>query len=169
MTARYKFRGRDQIVASYTRSSSTGDLNSFNGYFGNIHNPIVPANERGPLPWDAPNRVLIWGSFGLPRGFDVFPVLDVRGGFPLSTIDAMREVVGPRNEAGRFPLFVSLDVQVTKPIRLFGYRTTVGLKIFNITDHFNPRDYFGNVDGVRFGEFANGVGRTFRAKFAVDF
>jgi hypothetical protein len=169
VTARYAFHGSDQIVASYTRSSSKGDLNSFNSYFGNVYNPIVPANERGSLPWDAPNRFLIWGSFGLPRGFDLFPVLDVRDGFPLSTTDALREFVGPRNASGRFPTFVSLDVQVTKRIRILGHNQTVGLKIFNITDHFNPRDYFSNLDGIRFGAFANGVGRTFRAKWVVDF
>lgn len=183
VTARYKFRNRarapgsssqtassnDQLVASYTRSSSTGDLNAFNTYFGNVYNPIVPANERGPLPWDAPHRVLLWASLGLPRSVDVFPVLDVRNGFPLSTTNALREFVGPRNEAGRFPLFVSLDVQITKRVRIFGHHQTVGLKIFNITDHFNPRDYFGNLDGPRYGLFANGVGRTFRAKWVVDF
>ncbi len=169
VTARYTFRGKDQIVASYTRSSAEGDLNSFNSYFGNVYHPVLTANERGPLPWDAPNRVLIWGSLGLPRGFDVFPVLDIRDGFPLSTTDALRAFVGPRNESGRFPMFASLDVQITKRIRIFGHDQTVGLKIFSITDHFNPRDYFGNLDGLRFGALANGVGRTFRAKWVVDF
>ncbi len=169
VTARYTFRGRDQIVAAYTRASAEGDLNSFNSYFGNVYNPIVAANERGPLPWDAPNRVLIWGSVGLPHGFDAFPVLDVRDGFPLSTTNALRDFVGPRNQAGRFPMFVALDVQITKRIRIFGHNQTVGLKIFNITDHFNPRDSFSNLDGLRYGTFANGVGRTFRAKWVVDF
>lgn len=110
VTARYRFSdasggsdagpgsSRDaQIVASYTRSLSEGDLNSFNNYFGNIYNPVVPANEEGPMPWNAPNRFLIWGSFNLPRGFAVFPVLDVRNGFPLSTTNAVRDFVGPRN------------------------------------------------------------------------
>jgi hypothetical protein len=169
VTGRYVFHGADQIVASYTRAVSDGDLNSFNSYFGNIYNPIVPLNERGPLPWDSPHRVLVWSSISLPRDFAVFPVIDVRNGFPLSTIDARRTFVGPRNDAGRFPTFVSLDLQITKRIRVLGRMNTVGLKIFNITDHFNPRDYFGNIDGVRFGTFANGVGRTFRAKWVVDF
>src|SRR5262249_51919987 len=60
VTMRYQFHGRDQIVASYTRSSAVGDLNDFNTYFGNIQNPVVRANQYGPLPWDAPNRWLFW-------------------------------------------------------------------------------------------------------------
>src|SRR5207253_5343814 len=72
-TARYQFHGADQIVASYTRSSASGNLNDFNTFFGNLENPIIRPDERGPLPWDAPNRVLLWGSITLPRGFAVFP------------------------------------------------------------------------------------------------
>src|SRR5262249_21029183 len=65
VSGRYVFRGSDQIVASYTRSSATGDLNDFNGFFGNIENPVIQPNESGPLAWDAPNRVLLWASISL--------------------------------------------------------------------------------------------------------
>ena len=169
ISGRYQFHGTDQIVASYTRSSAIGNLNDFNSFFGNIENPVIRPDERGPLPWDAPNRVLLWGSISLPRGFAVFPVLDVRTGFPLSNVDADRNFVGPRNEAGRFPRFVSLDAQVTKKLRLFNHNATIGLKVFNITDRFNPRDYQGNLAADNFGEFNNSVGRTFRGKWIFEF
>jgi hypothetical protein len=169
ITARYQFHGADQIVASYTRSSATGNLNDFNSYFGNIENPVIRPDAQGPLPWDAPNRYLFWSNVSLPRGFIVFPLLDVRTGFPLSTIDEDRNFVGPRNEAGRYPTFVSLDLQVSKRLRLFRHNATVGLKVFNITDHFNPRDYQGNLASADFGAFANGVGRTFRGKWVFEF
>src|SRR5262249_20289696 len=152
------------IVASYTRSSAIGNLNDFNGFFGNIENPVIRPDARGRLPWDAPNRVLLWSNLTLPRGFTIFPVLDVRTGFPLSEVDADRNFVGPRN-AGRYPRFVSLDAQVAKKLRLFGHNATIGLKIFNITDHFNPRDYQGNLASASFGHFDNSVGRTFRGKW----
>jgi hypothetical protein len=169
ITARYQFHGTDQIVGSYTRSSAIGNLNDFNTYFGNIENPVIRADARGPLPWDAPNRYLFWSNVSLPRGFSVFPLLDVRTGFPLSTIDENRDFVGPRNEAGRFPTFVSLDLQVSKRFRLFGHNATVGVKVFNITDHFNPRDYQGNLASANFGGFNNSVGRTFRGKWVFEF
>jgi hypothetical protein len=169
ISGRYQFHGTDQIVGSYTRSSAIGNLNDFNSFFGNIENPVIRPDERGPLPWDAPNRVLLWSSVSLPRGFAVFPVLDVRTGFPLSNVDADRNFVGPRNEAGRFPRFVSLDAQLTKKLRLFNHNATIGLKVFNITDHFNPRDYQGNLASDSFGDFNNSVGRTFRGKWIFEF
>ena len=169
ITARYQFHGADQIVGSYTWSSAWGNLNDFNSYFGNIENPVIRPDERGPLPWDAPNRFLFWSNISLPNGFSVFPLVDVRTGFPLSTIDAERNFVGPRNQAGRYPTFVSLDGQVTKRLRILGHNATIGLKVFNITNHFNPRDYQGNLASVNYGGFANSVGRTFRGKWIFEF
>jgi hypothetical protein len=168
ISARYQFHGEDQIVASYTRSSAVGNLNDFNTFFGNLENPVIRQDERGPLPWDAPHRVLLWANIRLPHGFGIFPVLDTRTGFPLSNVDADRNFVGPRNAVGRFPTFVSLDTQVTKKFVIFGHRATIGLKVFNITDHFNPRDYQGNVASPNFGGFDNSVGRTFRGKWVFE-
>jgi hypothetical protein len=169
ITARYKFHGADQVVGSYTRSSAVGNLNDFNSYFGNIENPVIRPDARGPLPWDAPNRYLFWSNISLPLGVTVYPVLDVRTGFPLSVVDENRDFVGARNEAGRYPTFVSLDMQVSKRLRLFHHNATIGLKVFNITDHFNPRDFQGNLASAGFGGFANSVGRTFRGKWVFEF
>jgi hypothetical protein len=41
--------------------------------------------------------------------------------------------------------------------------------VFNITDHFNPRDYQGNLASTNFGGFDNSVGRTFRGKWVFEF
>jgi hypothetical protein len=169
ITGRYQFHGADQIVGSYTRSSAIGNLNDFNTYFGNIENPVIRSDARGPLPWDAPNRYLLWSNLSLPRGFTVFPLLDVRTGFPLSTIDEDRNFVGARNEAGGFPTFISLDLQVSKRFRLFGHNATIGIKVFNITNHFNPRDYQGNLASANYGGFANSVGRTLRGRWVFEF
>jgi hypothetical protein len=169
ITARYQFHGADQIVGSYTRSSATGNLNDFNTYFGNIQTPVIRPDARGPLAWDAPDRYLLWSNVSLPRGFTVFPLLDVRSGFPVSTIDENRNFVGPRNKAGRYPTFVSLDMQVSKRFRLFDHNATIGIKVFNISNHFNPRDYQGNLASADYGGFANSVGRTFRGKWVFEF
>jgi hypothetical protein len=169
VTARYQFHGQDQIVGSYTRSSAVGDLNDFNSYYGAIQNPIIRPNERGPLPWDAPNRWLFWSNISLPKEITVFPLLDVRTGFPYSLIDEDRNDVGARNQAGRYPTFISLDTQMTKRFMFRGHRTTIGVKVFNITNHDNPRDFQNNLDASDFGHFYNSVGRTFRGKFIYEF
>ncbi len=169
VTARYQFHGQDQVVGSYTRSSAIGDLNDYNSFYGAIQNPIIRPNERGPLPWDAPNRWLFWSNLSLPRQITVFPALDVRTGFPYSLIDEDRNYVGARNEAGRYPTFVSLDAQVTKRFLFKKHHTTVGVKVFNITDHDNPRDFQNNLAASDFDHFYNSVGRTFRGKFIFEF
>ncbi len=58
---------------------------------------------------------------------------------------------------------------VSKRLRIFHHNATIGLKVFNITNHFNPRDFQGNLASARFGDFSNGVSRTFRGKFVIDF
>jgi len=172
VTARYKVRERDEFIASYVRSSAIGDLNDFNSYFGNFENPIIRANERSRLPFDAPNRFLFRGEFHTRYGLTWTPVFEVRNGFPFSIIDEDRNFVGPRNRAGRFPTFVSLDMQVMKTVSLFGpfkkYQAHLGLKVFNVTNHFNPRDFQNNLASDSFGGFSNGVGRAFGTRISFS-
>jgi outer membrane receptor for ferrienterochelin and colicin len=170
VTARYKFRENNEFVASYTRSTSRGDLNDFNSYFGNFENPIIQPNEHGRLNWDAPNRFIAWGEFRVKYGITLAPVLDFRTGFPYSLIDKDRNFIGPRNGAGRYPDFISMDLQVARtfslPGRFKGYRALLGFKVFNITNHFNPRDFQNNINSDSFGGYYNGVGRMYGSKIS---
>ena len=82
-----------------------------------------------------------------------------------------QDYVGPRNGGGRFPQLLTLDVLVTKgvkiPFRGKKYRGRVGLTIFNIPNHWNPRDVQNNLDSAQFGTFYNSVGTSFRTKFEL--
>jgi hypothetical protein len=60
-------------------------------------------------------------------------------------------------------------MQVSKRLRVFSHNATIGVKVFNITNHFNPRDYQGNLASLNYGGFANSVGRTFRGKWVFEF
>ena len=170
--ARYKFRDHDEFNASFVRSSAVGDLNDFNTYFGNFENPIIRPNERSLLPWDAPNRFLFWAEYHAKYGITLSPVLEIRNGFPFSIIDEDRNFVGPRDRAGRFPTFASLDMQVMKSVSFPGrfdkYRVELGLKVFNVTNHFNPRDFQNNLASDQFGNFSNGVGRQFGTRIVFS-
>jgi len=172
-TARYQLSERSNFFASYVRSRATGDLNSFDALFGNFPNPVIRPNERSRLPYDAPNRFLFWGMIALPWKLRASPVLDVRNGFPFSVVDSELNFVGPRNRAGRFPTFASLDLQLTRgfAIPFLGkkYQTQIGIKVFNVTNHFNPRDFQANIFSPNFGGFSNGIGRRFRGKFEIAF
>jgi hypothetical protein len=170
LTGRYKVK-RGTLNASYVRSKAYGNLNDFNQFFGNYANPVINPDERGPLPWDAPNRFLAWGQFEAPLKFTVLPVFDLHTGFPYSIIDQEREFVGPR-DSERFPRFASLDMQVTRPIRLpftEKVKARIGFSVFNLLNRFNPRDVQSDIDSDRFGAMFNGVGRIWRGKFVLEF
>ena len=100
-------------------------------------------------------------------------MFEIRNGFPLLVIDEDRNFVGPRNGAGRFPNFASLDLQVLKRFSAPGrfsekYGFRLGVKVFNLTNHFNPRDYQGNQASDEFGGFYNSVGRKYGLKFVIE-
>jgi len=171
LTSAYKFRG-NTLNASYVRSKAFGDLNDFNQFFGNNAQAVIEPNGRGRLSFDSPNRFLFWGQFKAPLKLTLMPVLDTHTGFPYSSVDEFRDFVGPRN-LRRFPSFESFDIQVTRPISIAfrhkEYKARVGFSVFNLFNHFNPRDVQNNIDSDRFGALFNGVGRTFRGKFVLDF
>jgi len=171
LTGRYQIR-RDTLNLSYVRSRATGDLNDFNQFFGNDPQAVIQADARGPASFDAPNRFLAWGEFIAPWNITVTPVWDIHTGFPYSVVDQTRDFVGPRNQQ-RFRQFDSFDLQVLREFRLpFGHKerkVKVGMGVFNLFNHFNPRDVQNDVDSYRFGDLFNGPPRTFRGKFVFDF
>jgi hypothetical protein len=151
----------------------SGDLNDFNQFFGNTPNAIIRPNERGPLPFDAPHRFLFWGQFEAPWKITLAPVLDVHTGFPYSVIDEERDFIGARNRAGRYPRFSSVDLQATKEVALpfhgRKYKAHVGVRVFNLLNHYNPRDLQNNAASFRYGAFLNSVDRMVRGKFVLEF
>ena len=172
-TVRWEPLEHTLIFSSFTRSRATGDLNGFDQFFGGVPNAIVRPNERDVLPYDAPNRILLWGYVNIPLGFQFSPVLEIRSGFPYSKVDANLDYIGPRDGAGRFPTFGALDTQLMRSFLIHTKRRTIRAKpaisIFNVTNHFNPRDVQQNVFSPEFGQFNNSVMRQFRFKIDFEF
>jgi len=171
VVARGRLQEKRNLYVAYVRSASRGDLNDFNVYFGNLRNPVIRPNEYGPQSYDTPHRLLLWGDIGLPFDLVATPVVEWRSGFPFSLLDEDQDFVGTRNEGGRFPALVTFDLLVTKgvsiPFRGKKYKGRVGLSIFNITNHWNPRDVQNNLDSGQFGTFFNSAWRSFRTKFEL--
>jgi hypothetical protein len=179
ITGRLRLQERHHVYVAYVRSRATGDLNAFNDYFGNLRNPVIRANEQSLQPFDAPNRLLAWGDIALPKQITVSPVLDWHTGFPFSLVDDNQNFSGARNRAGRYPAFMSLDLQITKglapkvpnwgfiPAKFRGKKVPgrFGVKVFNLTNHWNPRDFQNNIDAADFGTFYNSPHRGIRLKF----
>jgi len=167
--ARFRFQEGRNIFLSYVRSQARGNLNDFNTYFGNFKHPVIRPDEYGKQPFDAPNRLLFWGDFALPHDLVLTPVLDWHTGFPFSIVNGAQDFVGPRNEGGRFPQLLTLDVLVMKAlkIRFRGkeHKGRAGFTVFNITNHWNPRDVQNNIASGQFGTFFNSPDRSVRLKF----
>jgi outer membrane receptor for ferrienterochelin and colicin len=171
VAARYQI-ARHLLNASYVRSRAFGDLNDFNQFFGNLAQPVIQPNARGRLSFDAPNRFLFWGTFAARWKLTLVPVYEIHTGFPYSVENEFREYVGPRN-AARFPRFSSFDLQITRPLMLpFGEKhlhARVGMGVFNLFNHFDPRDVQNNIASARFGQFFNTSWREYRGKFVMEF
>jgi len=167
--ARFRFQEGRNIFLSYVRSQARGNLNDFNTYFGNLKHAVIRPDEYGRQPFEAPNRLLFWGEFALPKDFVATPVVDWHSGFPFSLLNENQDFVGPRNEGGRFPRLFTLDLLVTKglniPFRGKKYKGRAGFTIFNITNHWNPRDVQNNLASGQFGTFFNSPDRSVRLKF----
>ncbi len=171
--SRLRLQQHRDLFFSYTRSRAAGDPNVFGGFSGNIQNPIIRANQYSRLGFDVPNRFLFWGEFGLPFGISLSSVIDWRTGFPYSVVDQQQNFVGQRNSDRRFDNFFSTDLQIFKdlkiPFRGKEYKLRAGVKLFNLTNHFNPRDVQNNIDNADFGSFSNSVSRKIRFKFEYRF
>jgi hypothetical protein len=163
---RWQVSERTSVYISYVRSRADGELNDYNQFFGVFPYPLIRANQYGPLSSDAPNRGLAWGIIGLPYKFDFVPILDVHTGFPFSRLDRNWNYLGPENQAGRLPTFVGLDVKLQYPVdfKFHGHRIQfrAGLTIYNLADHFNPRDVQQYHDLPSYGTFYNSVPRLWR-------
>lgn len=171
LMTRVRLQENRDLFFSYTRSRTVGDLNTFGNFRGNIQNPILRTNEYSRLAFDVPNRLLFWGEFGLPLKVTFLPIVDWRSGFPFSIVDENQNFIGARNAERRFPNFFSTDIQVQRifkvRFRKKEYSLRAGVKFFNLTNHFNPRDVQNNIDSPDFGGLFNGVGRQIR--FTIKF
>lgn len=161
-----------QWNASYVFSRARGDLNTADAIYGDTPAFVLRANEYAPLAFDARHRFLIYGQLDFPHDIRVAPLVEMRSGFPFSKFDERLNFVGDRNRAGRFPMYLSMDLQVTKGFKLPFFdkkKARVGVALFNLTNHFNPRDVQSNLASPNFGQFYNSLGLSVKAKFDIEF
>ena len=163
-----------QFNASYVFSRSRGDLNTADRFFSDSPSFVVRPNEYGRLPFDAPHRFLLYGQMDISKKYDIriAPLFEIRSGFPFSAVNERLDFVGARNRAGRLPTYLSLDFQITKGFKLPFFdnkRARVGVALFNLTNHFNPRDVQSNLGSPNYGKFYNNLGTSVKAKFEIDF
>ncbi len=157
-------------TVSYIWSRAEGNLNTSDKILGDFPAVVVRPNAYGVLPFDSPHRLLAYGEIKVPHGIVVMPAMEFRSGFPFSHFDERLNYVGLPNSS-RFPTFLSVDTSILKSFKVpfLDKKARAGVIIFNLTNHFNPRDVQNNINSLNFGQFYNSLGTSVRGKFELDF
>jgi hypothetical protein len=156
---------------SYTRSRAMADLNEFSAVLGDFSGPLIYPNQYTRTASDVPNRFIAWGTVALPRRFTIAPVLELRSGFPYTVVREDQTLAGVRNsDATRFPTFFALDLEASKDLRVsHRFSVRLSISIFNVTNHFNPRDVRANLADPQFGSFLASYRRYASGGFDILF
>ena len=92
-------KGRFQWMVSYTRSRAQSNA----VIQRTVDQPLSVSADTGPLPWDAPNRLLTWGYLpAWSKSWSVGYMLDWHTGLPFSLQDPYGQLVGAVDDR-RFP------------------------------------------------------------------
>jgi hypothetical protein len=168
--ALYNSRRFHNWNASYVWSRARGSLNTADNFLSDFPAYVVRPNQYGPLPFDAPHRFLAYGEIKAPLEITVMPAIEIRSGFPFSFVNDRLDFTGDRNRT-RFPAFLSLDATILKGFNIpfLDKKARAGVVIFNITNHFNPRDVQNHIGSLQAGQFFNSLGPSVRGKFELDF
>jgi hypothetical protein len=163
VSARHTFKNTAELYGSYTRSRASTDQD-LDPVLGSLY---FAAQQAGPLAWDAPNRVVTWGSIPTPIWGVLFSyLLDYHTGYPYSLINQQQFLIGAPN-AYRFPAFASLTVGFEKKFTFKNRIFAARLAIINVLDRANPDVVYNNVDDTLmpgFGAFTGGQPRAFTAR-----
>ena len=171
LTAQFKWTAKHQVVVSYVRDESNGNLSEATRFLGNFPYPIVENGGYTNSTASVPNRLLIWGGFSLPWKMRVLPLLEYRSGFPYALRDVKQNYVGtPYSDHTRFPRFFSFDASLSKDVQITPkYAVQFTVRGLNLTNRFNPLAVHANSADPQFDTFFGNYNRRFRLDFDVLF
>lgn len=162
--ARHTFRKAYPLMVSYTHSRSVS--NAVLTY--SLDSLSYGLEGPGPYPWDAPNRVLLWGLAPLPslpiiHKLDFAYSLDYRTGYPFSLLNQEQQFLPPLNNM-RFPRFFSFSPYIEKRFTLRHYNFALRGGFDNVTSSRNPTAVNNNINSPNFLTFSNFDRRAFVAR-----
>ena len=167
VTAKHTFENGAFLFGAYTRSNASTDQ-ALDPYFGQLY--FAP-QQAGQLAWDAPNRVVTWGSVPTPIWGILFAYFyEYRNGYPFNVINQQQFLVGAP-AAHRFPYYSSLTVSVEKPFRFTKYIFAVRVAAVNVLNRQNPDVVVNNIDAAGatpgYLTFSGGQGRAITARLRL--
>jgi hypothetical protein len=165
--ARRTFANGYTLFASYTRSSAR--TNAALNYVPTVS--LLGPQRGGPLAWDTPNRLISWGwlPFLLPKfkkNWDFVYTMKWQSGFPFTTVNANREVVGAAGSR-RFPDYVSFSPGLEWRFHIRGAYFGLRGVMENATNSGNPGVVNRVIDSPAYGSFSEFQGRAFTARIRL--
>jgi hypothetical protein len=164
---RRTFLAKYQWFASYTHSEARS--NAVIAY--SIENPVLTPQSGGPLAWDAPDRILMWGWAPVEKRWfprflqpivgetDVQLLGDYRTGFPFSATSEAGYIVGKPNDL-RFPDYCTFNVAVERKFPFHGYIWAFRAGLVNALGRQNPNVVNSDFNSPQFMQFARGQSRA---------
>lgn len=157
IVVRQPLGGRYEWMASYTRSRAESNA----VIDQSVNQPVVVANNTGPLPFDAPNRFLSWGYLPTPfQKWAVAYLVEARNGFPFSIQHETGQLIGAPDSL-RYPAYFNVNLHVEWRFRFRGYRLAIRGGFNNLTDHKNPTVVNNTVESPQYLTFLGSEGRHF--------
>src|SRR5271157_431267 len=151
----------------YTRSQAR--TNAAVDY--NLENPIFAPQAPGPLPWDSPNRLRLWGWAPLPTSFlpphwrfltrntTASLLAEYRAGFPFNVVDQGGFLVGqPLSQ--RYPYYFTANLALERAFRAMHYLWAWRCGLDNLTGNLNPNAVENVMGTPQFLTFYRGPGRA---------
>lgn len=168
---RRTFLAKYQWFASYTRSEARA--NAVIDY--TIDNPLFALQAGGPLPWDAPNRVLAWAWAPIEKKW--FPgffrsiagetsaqlLVDYHTGFPFSVMNETDNLVG-LPDSRRFPAFGTVNIALERQFPFRGYLWALRVSMVNLLDRSNPNVVNSDINSPQFLAYQRGQARAFNVR-----
>jgi hypothetical protein len=171
---RRTFSGKYEWFFGYTRSSARTSA----ALDYSLVNPIYGVEGPGPLPWDSPNRVHMWGWAPLPnaslpsflqfatRNTTLDYLLEYRSGFPFNVIDQYGFLVGAP-ASYRLPYYFNFNLHVERQFHALHYLWAWRVGVNNLTNSRNP-NYVDNILGSpAFLTYGRGATRAFTMRLRM--
>lgn len=173
-TLRRTFAGKYEWFLGYTRSAAgTSAALDYS-----LVNPIYGPQGPGPLPWDAPDRIHMWGWVPLPnrslpsllrfatRNTTLAYMAEYRTGFPFSVVDENGFLAGTP-DSRRLTGYFNLNLHVERQFHAFHYLWAWRVGVNNLTNNGNP-NYVNNVLGTpSFLTYGRGQPRAFTMRLRM--
>jgi len=163
-SARHTFSKGYTLFGSYTHSPARTD--AVLDYFPTLS--ILGPQGSGPLPWDTPNQVLSWGWLPIPKmkRFDFVYTVQWRTGFPFTSVDANRRIVGAPDSM-RFPDYLSISPGIELRFHLHKYYFGLRGVLENATNHKNPVVVNNVIASPQYLTFSEFQGRALTARLRL--